>query len=163
MSNSSTISARVKPSAITPANINYVLAGMDPGDDLRFSPEVGGGITVSIHTKGEQVSRLQHRLNFVLDPEPVHRTWLSFVDDLPDKVYRHKSGEKAKREKYRISSLLKQAFSLALFFKTLDDAIEKISGTELLYKFQVGEYLVYANENMTGVMYSENGGETIYI
>lgn len=164
------VSAGILPHQVTPANINYIIQGMEFGDELKFAPTKTGGVNVLIKTKGNQTSRLQHRLDFVLNPLPVTQSWLpnSLADDGSGRhirvIDKKSQAHKAIKEKTNLKSVLKQAFEMALAFMTLEDALEIQENSLSTYlKFKVGVYFVYTKLDMKPVMYTENNGELNYL
>jgi hypothetical protein len=160
---------RFPVSGLTPANLSYIQNGMQEGDSLEFKFE-GGRLVPQIKTSGGDLNAasLEHRVNFALGLEPVKPSWMGFTSELPEKVHpavraKRAAGERKIKEKTGLKSALKAAFSMALFFMTLEDAIQEVSGSEKLLEFKIGVYRVFTTLGMSPVSYSDEGGEIVYL
>lgn len=165
-----TIQTPISLSQITPANLSYIRAGMKPGDSLNIVLNGDNRLVASVSTTGSKIdaSSLEHRLAFVLDPQPVKPSWMGLTWDVPEHVHlavkaKRAAGEKKLKEKTGLKASLKQAFSMALFFMSLEDVVQEVSGSEKLLEFKIGPYQVFTSMEMIPVSYSENGGEIVYL
>jgi hypothetical protein len=164
------LSRIASPESLTSSSINYIVSGMRDGDKLEITPGVGGKVTLTVSSSGQQTSRISHRIGFVLEPLPVSQSWMpnSLEDDDSGRgklvVAKKASAKKQLKSVTGLKTVLKQAFEMALAFMTLEDALEiQESALSTYLKFKVGEYFVYTKLDMHPVMYTESNGELVYL
>lgn len=135
--------SRIVPiTAVTPSNLNNIIAGLGSGDKLEITQSGNGRAEITVKTPGQASKRMANRLAFTFEPEPVHNSWMggAILDGDEKKSNRRQSDlSKAQRDSIILNNALKGMIEADLVGLTDEDfTLVKSSHGETQYMIAAG-------------------------